>query len=317
MCVICNNLASYTPTCSYDLNKVAEADVFAFDPSVINPFALETVSPQATGPSSAPVALALNTFVNGEISTVGERDLYAITLEAGKTYEMYLYGNSAGNANSLQDTVLEVYNSTNTINANRLLYQDDGSNGSTGFYLNNSFTNTFTVATTGTYYVSARDLNDNDTGQYSLRVRDVAAIDTPQNAVDWGVNVYDTSLKIYFNAAGESSGGVTSLGWQQYQIDASIASLQAMAEVTGHAHRPARHGQEPGQPLPQHLQRERRLVRQFRPRRHRQRRGRQLEPPAQELPRGRQLFQPVESRQRRLAHADPRVGPRPGPVAHA
>ncbi|ESR25657.1 hypothetical protein N177_1490 [Lutibaculum baratangense AMV1] len=185
---------------------------------------------EGTGITSSPtVAIGLDGYTNGDISFAGERDSFSITLEAGKTYSIYLFGNSAGNTNSLADTVLRVYDDAAL--TNQIAFNDDGAKGSgQGFYYLNSYLD-FSPSTTGTYYLEAADFGDDGTGQYSIIVEDMT-VNQPTDAVDWGVNVYDPNIRVYFANAGETYDGTTSLGWDPYMIDASMHGLETMASYT-------------------------------------------------------------------------------------
>ncbi|NPD21274.1 M10 family metallopeptidase, partial [Alterinioella nitratireducens] len=85
----------------------------------------------------------------------------AITLSAGETYEIDLFG--TGGAGELGDPYLRLYDACGT----QVAFNDDGGPGFDSQL-------TFTPATTGTYYISARAYADNGTGTYQVTVNTVA-----------------------------------------------------------------------------------------------------------------------------------------------
>ena len=98
-------------------------------------------------------ALARDTTVNSAIDVAGDTDWFKVTMNAGMTYGFQVLSRTT---NPLQWGELELRDGQ----GNRIAYFNYGS----------TSTNTlaFTAATSGTYYVTVRD-DDDDTGGYSLR----------------------------------------------------------------------------------------------------------------------------------------------------
>ena len=107
--------------------------------------------------------VAVDGSVRGEIDHAGDRDWFAVTLEAGTTYRIDLEGSPSG-AGRLSDPYLRgIYDSEGNLIGGTT--NDDGGAG------HNSRV-TFTPTQAGTYYVSAGAWSDRE-GTYRLRVRDV------------------------------------------------------------------------------------------------------------------------------------------------
>ena len=108
--------------------------------------------------------VAVDGSARGEIEVSGDRDWFAVTLEANRTYRIDLEGTSTG-AGTLRDPYLRgVHDADGDLIAGTT--DDDGGEGS------NSRVK-FTAAEAGTYYVAAGADNDNREGTYTLSVTDV------------------------------------------------------------------------------------------------------------------------------------------------
>jgi serralysin len=133
----------------------------------------------------------------GTIGTIGDQDFYKVTLEAGKTYEIDLFGQVGGKSLvPLLDSYVELYNASGT-----LLASADGGASTLINTVNSGFDAilTFQASVTGTYYINARAFG-NELGDYALSVK---AVDpngpgvyhpyydsgSPLNAIDWGSQV--------------------------------------------------------------------------------------------------------------------------------
>ena len=112
-------------------------------------------------------AVTVGGSVTGKIETSGDRDWFAVTLEAGKVYRIDLEGSPTG-AGSLWDPYLRgIYDA----NGNRIsgTTDDDGGEG-----LNSRMT--FTPSSSATYYVAAGAFDNvfgHRTGTYTLSVTDI------------------------------------------------------------------------------------------------------------------------------------------------
>ncbi|MFL6845493.1 MAG: M10 family metallopeptidase C-terminal domain-containing protein [Allosphingosinicella sp.] len=142
----------------------------------------------------------------GTINTIGDQDFYAVTLEAGKTYEIGLFGYSGGpNLVPLQDSFIELYNAAGVKQA-----EADGGASTLANQVNSGFDAVlnFTATATGTYYIDARAFDNNPAngttgegvGDYELYVHVVDPNDpnvyhpyyndsSPLYAIDWGTRV--------------------------------------------------------------------------------------------------------------------------------
>jgi hypothetical protein len=126
----------------------------------------------------------IGTYSESIIDYAGDADMFKYTFEAGKTYDIGLFG-SATDHGTLADTYLSgLYDSTGTLIADTT---DDNS----GVDSNSSIR--FTAKTSGDYYVKASAVGDL-TGSYSVKatqvdtqVQDIAP--TTQKA-DWTIMVY-------------------------------------------------------------------------------------------------------------------------------
>ena len=108
-------------------------------------------------------AVAVGGSATGEIETGGDRDWFAVTLEAGSTYEIDLEGASTGNGTLYNPYLYGVHDAEGVLIAGTT---DD--NGGVGY---NSRV-TFTAADTGAYYVAA-GAGGNWEGAYTLSVTEV------------------------------------------------------------------------------------------------------------------------------------------------
>ncbi|HEX8469371.1 MAG TPA: M10 family metallopeptidase C-terminal domain-containing protein [Allosphingosinicella sp.] len=142
----------------------------------------------------------------GTIGVNGDQDFYAVTLVAGKTYEIGMFGKTGGpNLVPLQDSYLELYNSAGVLQGSA-----DGGASTLVNQVNSGFDAvlTFTVTTTGTYYINARAFDNNPAdgttgegvGDYELYANEVDPnapgtyhpyydAGSPLYAIDWGSQV--------------------------------------------------------------------------------------------------------------------------------
>ena len=108
--------------------------------------------------------VAVDGSTMGEIETWGDRDWFAVTLEAGSTYRILLEG-SETRGGTLSDPYLHGVYDENGI----LLDGTTNDDGGTGYYNSRVF---FTAPATGTYYVAAGAYRFGE-GTYTLSVTDV------------------------------------------------------------------------------------------------------------------------------------------------
>src|ERR1043165_4467417 len=120
-------------------------------PSVL-PTVTETVD-AAAGTSTA-YSLGVGQTAQGTIASPGDRDWDRVKPVAGQTYSFALIGTGT---HSLQDTYLNLHNSTGTV----IAFDDDSGPG-----ISSSIT--FTATATGTYYLDAGAYGDASAGQYGI-----------------------------------------------------------------------------------------------------------------------------------------------------
>ena len=109
-------------------------------------------------------AVAVDSSTTGEIETVGDRDWFAVTLEAGKTYRIDLEGWATGDG-TLRDPYLHGVYDENGVLLDGTTVDDGG----TGYYNSRVL---FTAQAGGTYYVAAGAYREY-VGTYTLSVTDV------------------------------------------------------------------------------------------------------------------------------------------------
>jgi Ca2+-binding RTX toxin-like protein len=182
------------------------------------------------GDTDSNVALAPNATTFGFIETSGDIDVYKIELEAGLFYTFEL----AGGADQETDAEAMPAGELDTIIG---LLDAEGrevaSNDDLSFPYDISSGVGFGPTRSGTYYVQV-DAYPGETGGYALEVQeiDVAGLD-PLDSIDWGTQVASNHVTVYFAAAGERFGGMTSNGWNNYQKAQAMAALEEYAEVSG------------------------------------------------------------------------------------
>jgi serralysin len=140
------------------------------------------------------------------IDTIGDQDFYQVTLVAGHSYEIGMYGHAGGpNAVPLQDSYIELYDS-----AGNLVVSADGGANTPANSVNSGFDAllSFDAEVSGTYYVNARAFDQDGTngttgdglGDYEIFVNEVDPndptiyhpyydVNSPLYAIDWGTRV--------------------------------------------------------------------------------------------------------------------------------
>ncbi|GLS29356.1 pre-peptidase C-terminal domain-containing protein [Neomesorhizobium albiziae] len=163
------------------------------------------------GDASSPLgALAVGGSRTGRIETSGDTDIFAVTLEAGKTYTLNLSSAASG---GLSDPVMRLLNSSGV----QLAINDD-------FGGSRNSQITFTATSSGTYFVEAKAYAASQTGNYVVTARD----STPQPpADDFRDSVSDTTAPAGTIAIGQSSTGRIEVAG-----DADIFSVSLVAGQT-------------------------------------------------------------------------------------
>jgi Ca2+-binding RTX toxin-like protein len=171
------------------------------------------------------------THIVSTIDTLGDQDFYKVELEAGRTYEIGLYGKAAGPSGVLlSDAYIEMYDAA----GNLLAYKDDGGQTPSGQLYGLDAMMTFTPVTSGTYYINARgfdntpaDGSDNGdvVGDYELFVDSSTYVpyyspDSPLHSIDWGTQLDGTSRNPDGAEGPRSTGNAfTGTGYNPYGIE--------------------------------------------------------------------------------------------------
>ena len=105
--------------------------------------------------------LTAGATISSNLSVVGEKDLYQVSLVAGRTYTFALNGDASASASGIavSDTYLTLYKADGTT----VLSDDDSGDGA-----NSTFS--YTPSTSGTFYVEARAFGNYYAGGYNLSV---------------------------------------------------------------------------------------------------------------------------------------------------
>lgn len=159
MCTICASFTPYLPECHY--TRLAVLDDGSAPQSVPNsvpdgPIATERGDAAASVGTNA--SIDVGGFFEGNISSSGDSDWIAVTLDAGQTYTIAVGGTGALDA-SLDDPELRIRDAAgNTIATD--FDSGPGANSS----------ETFTPTTSGTYYIAVESEAFSDTGRYGVSV---------------------------------------------------------------------------------------------------------------------------------------------------
>ena len=130
----------------------------------------------AAADTGTTATVAVGSPVTGDIETLGDRDWFSVTLEAGKTYRIDLEGTPTEKGTLVQPYFRGVYD------ADGILIE--GTEDDNGGWINNSRVY-FTTPESGTYYLSASSAHDesyapgfgfrSSAGSYTLSVTELAA----------------------------------------------------------------------------------------------------------------------------------------------
>jgi Ca2+-binding RTX toxin-like protein len=164
--------------------------------------------PAGTSSSSS---VAPGGSVVGMIDAGGDQDWYRVTLTAGHQYRFDLQGSSSGQG-TLADPYLRLLNSAGT----QLSFNDDAASS-----LDSSIT--FSVATSGTYFLAVQAYDGNDFGTFRLRATDVTASgagDIPANAGTGGSVAMGATVAGTIHQAGDEDWyRVTLAAGHEYRFD--------------------------------------------------------------------------------------------------
>lgn len=115
------------------------------------------------GDSTTSASIAVGQSITGELETTGDRDWYAINLDAGQTILVSLEGSGA---TPVADTFLRILDA----NGNELASNDDGGDGYDS-------QQRFTASNGAKYFIEAYSYNGASTGQYTLSVSQASALE--------------------------------------------------------------------------------------------------------------------------------------------
>jgi serralysin len=185
----------------------------------------------------------------GTLNVNGDQDFYQVTLTAGQTYQIGMYGYAAGpNLVPNPDSFVEIYDS-----AGNLITSGDGGATTPANEVNSGFDvlMTFEATATGTYYINARAFDNNPVdgstgegvGDYELFVNTTDPNDpsvyhpyydpdSPLYAIDWGTRVNKVNQSAA-NPDGNEGPRPTgnAQGTPDFADDDGIASLAAAQHV--------------------------------------------------------------------------------------
>ena len=173
--------------------------------------------PDIPANTSTPAFAAVGGSYVGEVETFGDRDWIRVYLRAGETYLITLQGEGLG---GISDTEMWLYDAQGDEQA----YNDDFGGGlGSGVY--------FEAPATGSYYVDAGAYQFDETGRYRVRV-ETAAPAMPLEVLDWGTQVSDPNISVYFAPDGERFDGYTSEGFNGYERARFAEAFDLIEAVT-------------------------------------------------------------------------------------
>ena len=150
---------------------VAVADAAPVPEAVKDAAPVPEVVTDIAADTTTTAAVAVGGSATGEIETAGDKDWFAVELEAGRTYRFDLQGAPSGHG-TLSDTflrrILDAEGNKSTGDGQHRTYNDD-------FQGSGDSRVTFTATEAGTYYVEASGDRD-ETGTYTLTVTDVTPV---------------------------------------------------------------------------------------------------------------------------------------------
>jgi len=174
------------------------------------------------------VAATVGATTYGFMESAEDVDVYQVTLTAGSLYTFDVAGGADYETFFLDvppgelDTLLTIYDAE----GNEVAFNDDVS-----FPDDISSAAAFIAETSGTYYIEIATYGN--TGGYTLDVSEVNFSEMdPLDAIDWGTQLESGNVLVYFAGEGEEFDGVTSMGWQEFEICAALDALQSWANFS-------------------------------------------------------------------------------------
>lgn len=153
----------------------------------------------------------------GYFQTKDDVDWVAVTLEAGKFYDIILSDYGADDQGEYVDidALLQVYDAQG-----QLLLSPLGGD--------NRFL--FSPEATGKYYLEASLLKGAVSNGYTMFAFEVPP-PSMEDAIDWGTAVADKTVTVCFAAAGTEVLGDASLGWSPYERQQAMLALQQISNI--------------------------------------------------------------------------------------
>lgn len=154
-----------------DASSAFRYDIGAYKLSV----ALAPPDDHVSTANNAATSLTLGTAKAGEIGVPGDRDMFKVSLEAGKVYQLSVAGMASSKGN-LVDPYLRLFDS-----AGRLINFDNNGGQGTDAQMH------FVPTQSGVYYLEASSNQPRGMGNYQVQVtlRDVPAADAGSNTQTW------------------------------------------------------------------------------------------------------------------------------------
>jgi len=167
--------------------------------------------------SSTTISIPLGGSYRGELETLGDRDWIRVNLVAGETYRITGFGSGF---NQIEDPEIWVFNSAGT----EVAYNDDGANGHDSELR-------FVAPTNGRYFIQIGAFDDAETGVYRVQLETAIRV-APVRALDWGTEVSDPDIRVYFALNGETFDGYTSEGFNGYERARFAEAFDLIEAVT-------------------------------------------------------------------------------------
>lgn len=157
--------------------------------------------PVQTEEFAAAAGLGIGTTVLGEISQIYEQDFFQIQLTAGEAVRISMEGSGTA---PLLDPALELLDS----DGNVVSFSSD-----IDYPTNRNAEISFIAPETGIYIVDAY-ASGAEIGAYNLTI--AATVNTPLNGIDWGTQLSDTNVTVYFGQNGEYVDGYYDYYYGEY-----------------------------------------------------------------------------------------------------
>jgi serralysin len=173
------------------------------------------------GDATTPVVIGIGEIYDGSLEVKGDRDFVRIDLVAGQTVAVTLDGFGD---RPLRDPILAMADG----DGNVLEFSNDRSDSRNAGLV-------FTAAYTGSFYIGVGGFEDVFRGTYRLEVETAEPLTDPTAAIDWGTQVADQEITVYFGDAGYRRYGLTSDGFNPYEIgqfEKAFAAISAVADLT-------------------------------------------------------------------------------------